>query len=232
MQAEVGVVSGLSYHTVCRIRASSINRCTSVWCYDDRCLLCRRVSPWKEWRSLWELFQPWLSNQLHKQEEMYLGYHSTRWLSHTGCISWFPNAEKFRCFENLRWRFQFKRCAGDLEWWFVELHLRLQWIFFMVRVHIGREYHCKRFPRNLHNRSEYVSSYSCAQLSQIFANPVIQTRESVLINWHNWFIHISVPSFTHSCTFRSNHMSVHILFVTYLYKKTLSHAHCSFCVII
>ena len=125
---------------------------------DYLCLHCRRMSPWSEWKSLWELFQPSLSNQLPKQEEMYLGYHNTRWLSHTGCIWWFPNAEKFRCFENLRWRFQFKRCAGDLEWWFVELHLRLQWIFFMVRVHIGREYHCKRFPRNLHSRPEYVSS--------------------------------------------------------------------------
>ena len=121
--------------------------------------LCRRVSTWSEWKLLWELFQPWLSNQLPKQEEMYLGCHSTRWLSHTGYIWWIQHAEKFRFFKHLRWRFQFKRCASDLEWWFVGFHLRLQWIFFVVRVHNGREYHCKRIPRSLHSHSpvEYVS---------------------------------------------------------------------------
>ena len=40
--------------------------------------------------------------------------------------------------------------------------------------------------------------YSCAQLSQISANTVIQTREPVLINWLNLFIHISVHSFMYS----------------------------------
>ena len=43
-------------------------------------------------------------------------------------------------------------------------------------------------------------SYSCAQLSQISANTVIQTRKTVLINWLNLFIHISDPIFTNSCT--------------------------------
>ena len=127
--------------------------------YVDLCLLCRRVSPGSERKLLWEFFQPWLSNQLPEQGDMYLGYHSTRWLSHTGYIWWIQHAEKFRFFKHLWWRFQFKRYAGDLEWWFVGLHLRLQWIFFVVRVHNGREYHCKRIPRNLHSHSavEYVS---------------------------------------------------------------------------
>ena len=127
------------------------------WCWS--LLLCRRLSPGSERKLLWELFQPWLSNQLPKKEEMYLGYHSTRWQSHIGYIWWIQHAEEFRCFENLRWRFQFKRCASDLEWLLVGFYLRLQWIFFVVRVHNGREYHCKRIPRNLHSHAavKYVS---------------------------------------------------------------------------
>ena len=52
-----------------------------------------------------------------------------------------------------------QRFAGDLEWWFVGLHLRFQWIFSVVRVYFGREHHCKRILRNLHSHSsaEYVS---------------------------------------------------------------------------
>ena len=133
---------------------------------DYLCLHCRRMSPWSEWKSLWEFFQPRLSNQLPKQEDMYLGYHSTRWLSHTGCIWWIWHAEKLRCFDNLWWRFRFKWCAGDLEWSLVGLHLRFQWVFFVVQVHNGREYRCKRIPRNLHSHSaaEYVSIISLCPL--------------------------------------------------------------------
>ena len=151
--------AGAQFEAVTRIWSRFWFHCAV--CGDvDLCLFCRRVSPGSERKLLWELFQPWLSNQLPKQGDMYLGYHSTRWLSHTGYIWWIQHAEKFRCFENLRWRFQFKRCAGDLEWWFVGLHLRLQWTFFVVRVHNGREYRWKRFPRKLHSHSaaEYVPS--------------------------------------------------------------------------